>query len=52
MGINGIAVLSELSGIPCHHLHEQQSSKKNIMSSRSFSIPIQQLPPIANALAN
>jgi DNA polymerase V len=52
LGINGQAVLSELKGIPCHHLEIKESNKKNIMSSRSFSSSVQLFAPIAEALAN
>ncbi len=52
LGINGLAVLSELRGISCHLLDNRQVNKKNIMSSRSFSSPVQLFTPIAQALAN
>jgi len=52
LGINGQAVLSELKGTSCHHLKTKQVNNKNIMSSRSFSKPVQLFSDMAEALAN
>jgi len=52
LGINGHAVLSELKGTICHSVNTKHVNNKNIMSSRSFSSPVQLFKPIAEALAN
>ena len=52
MGFNGQTVLSELKGVRCHNLDNEQINNKNIMSSRSFSSPVQLFAPLAQALAN
>lgn len=52
MTINGLRMVKELKGIPCHVLENQPPRKKNICTSRSFGVDVKELSELKEAVAN
>lgn len=51
MAVTGLQTLLELRGIPCFGLGNAPTSKKNILSSRSFGRPVKTLDELKEATA-
>jgi DNA polymerase V len=52
MTVNGLRMVKELKGIPCHVLENQPPRKKNICTSRSFGMDVKELSELKEAVAN
>ena len=50
--ITGLRTVMELRGISCITLDDSQTSKKSIISSRSFGAPISRLPELKEAISH
>jgi DNA polymerase V len=51
LGVDGLRLVHELRGVPCHTLETLPRSKKGITSSRSFGRPVRALAEIREAVA-
>ena len=52
MNVNGLRMVKELKGIPCYELELINARKKNICTSRSFSMDVKILRDLKEAVAN
>ena len=52
LSINGLKMVKELKGIPCHALESSTSRKKNICTSRSFGRKVKEFHELKEAVAS